>query len=277
MSANSERSFEDGAPINENFGFDPENNWLLAPEYQYGAVFTTATGSTITEDMTFRIVNIGTGKTYSWDKKMACSDIAPVNCLSWDTTDSISIDPVTKIATLGDEWTQSFLFVDLGQAAFNDTSGTFTAPLSYLTLADVANSSGWLTTGTAVEPLSHMLLIAEELGAGIGVLQLPTASGAGNAFPSPTLWGYNSMLMPGNNVCGTSYSWSGFGDPHGLAIFTSQASGKPMGLLLDYSKQCAAVVDMKDFLAAAESTNAGETNIVSASTSTAFLRFIKKQ
>jgi len=266
-----------GIPISENFGFDPENNWLLAPEYQAGLPFTAATGSTVTQDMTFRIVNIGTGKTYSWDKKMACADIDPVNCWSWETTDSISIDPVTKIATMGEEWTQAFLFVDLGQASFNDTTNTFTAPFSYLGLTDVANSNLWLTTGTAVEPLSHMLLIAEELGSGIGVLQLPTASGAGNAFPSPAPWSYNSMLMPSNNVCGTGYSWGGFGDPHGLAIFTSQASGKPMGLLLDYSKQCAAVVDMKDFLAAAKSTNAGETNIVSASTPTTFLRFIKTQ
>jgi hypothetical protein len=262
-------------PINENFGFDPEKNWILSPEYSPNDTFTAMDGTTFTEDMTFRIVNIGNGKTYSWTKKMTCSDIDPVNCSSWSTTDSISIDPVTKIATMGEEWTNSFLFVDLSQAVFNDTDNTFTAPSTYLPLHDVASEYNWLTTGTAVEPLSHILLVAEELGKGIGVLQLPSSSGTGGAFPAPSAWNYNTMLMPDNDVCGTGYSWYAFGDPHGLAIFTSQVDNKPMGLLLDGSKQCAAIIDLEAFLAAPKSTATGETNIVSATTSTAFIKFIK--
>ncbi len=227
------------ATVNENFSYNPQKNWILNPEYNTPAKFW--------------IIDVNSDKAYSWDTTIDCSSLDPnnTNCSLWEI-DSISIDTTTGIAIMSDEWKLNYILVDLGQANFNPTTNTFTAPYA---MVYMQNTSDTRYTGTAIEPNSHIAFLEEEFGNGIAVLQLPSSSGSGGTFPTPASWSYNSLSMLPNDVCDASpgdgtanYWWSNPGDPHGLSIFTGSNNGVAYGIAISKSKDCIAIVNLQKFL-----------------------------
>lgn len=238
-------------PINENIGFDASRNWVITPEYDGFGSYTKQDGTIVRNEATMRIVNIETDDIYEWDKKILCSDLveAGESC-SWRETDAASIDLGTGMIALQEESVRATVLIDMSQASFDSTTKTFTAPHEYVPLENISAR----TPGGAIEPSSHILFMEQEFGRGIAVLQLPDVGGSGSTFPTPTAgWEYNSANVPSNTVCNRS-SWSNAGDPHGLAIFTGVVAGKAFGLLINGTKDCVALVDLKGLLDAPKAT-----------------------
>ncbi len=226
----------------ENFGYDPVNDMIISPEYE------------TTNDYLW-VVNVTRGKVYRWSKRMVDTNTDPVNGLpeltsdnvSSLTADAVSVDPSTGLVTIGHEWSPLLLIVNMNAATFNDSTGTFDAPYAVVPLRGVYSSGNLLTTGMVIEPTSHIMFLEEEFGDAIGAVQLPSAAAAG----SVSVTSYTSAEIPtATAYCpGLSY-WDNVGDPHGLSSFTSIIGGKPMGLLIDGSKSCMAIIDLKALLAA---------------------------
>ncbi len=76
---------------------------------------------------------------------------------------------------------------------------------------------------------------------------------------SVSVTSYTSAEIPTpTTYCPSLSSWSNVGAPHGLSSFTSIIGGKPMGLLIDWSKQCMAIVDLEGLLAAPKEASTNE-------------------
>ncbi|WP_461829063.1 CARDB domain-containing protein [Aquifex sp.] len=238
------------ASINENFAYDPQRDWILNPEY-----YVPFGGSA-----KFWIIDVTNDKVYSWDKEISCANLDPNNLqCRFSELDSISIDISTGISIIADESFLTYLLVDLGQANFNTSNNTFSAPY---TIAYLENTSALRYTGTAIEPTTHIAFMEEEFGNGIAVLQLPSASGSNGTFPVPTNWEYNSLNLTTNDVCDSNpgdgngiYGWSNPGDPHGLSVFTASNNGVAYGIAISDTKDCIAVVDLQKFLNAPKAPN----------------------
>lgn len=232
----------------ENFGYDPVNNIIYSPEY-------AGSGSTTTTDEYLWVINVNKGKVYRWVKRMVDTSTDPTNGISEFvsaglgsmTADAVSTDPSTGLVSLGNEWFPLLLVLNMNAATFNDAAGTFDAPYSVIPLQNVYSPTSWLTTGMVIEPASHVMFLEEEFGDGIGAAQLPSSAAAG----SVTITSYTSAQIPAPTAyCPLLSSWTNVGDPHGLSAFTAVIGGKPMGLLIDGTDACLAIVDLDGLLAA---------------------------
>ncbi len=229
----------------ENFGYDPVKNRIYSPEY----------GSGYTNSYLW-VIDVNTGKIYHWNKRMVDTTVDSANGLpeltglyiTQLTPDAASIDAATGILTLGHEWTPLLLVLNMNAATFNDSTSTFDAPYTVIPLQSVYSPTTWLTTGMVIEPSSHVLFLEEEFGDGIGAATLPTTASGG----SVTVTSYTSAQIPTTvgTYCPAISSWMSVGDPHGLSAFTAIIGGKPMGLLVDETASCMAIVDLKGLLAA---------------------------
>jgi hypothetical protein len=238
----------------ENFGYDPINNRIYSPEYE-------------TTNNYLWVVDVTKGKNYRWNKKMVDTTTDPVNGLpeldgitSSLTADAVSVDPSTGLVTIGHEWIPLLLVINMNAAVFNDTTSTFDAPYAVIPLQNVYSPASLLTTGMVVEPSSHIMFLEEEFGDAIGAAQFPSTAAAG----SVTITSYTSAQIPTpTTVCPTLPLWSNVGDPHGLSSFTAVIDGKPMGLLIDGSKVCMAIVDLNGLLAAPKGTGTSANQVSS--------------
>jgi hypothetical protein len=178
------------------------------------------------------------------DEEQGLQSLADAGITGAMVADSAAVDPTTGIVTIGDEYTQGLLILNLETADFNDTTGTFSA-LDNAVVLDYPNSQ-YFTTGQAIEPVSHLLFMEDEFGSSMGVAQLPEA--VSSQPPALSRWVGAQIPLPGD-ACPNVIRWSNVGDPHGLAIFTSNSSGEdPKGLLIDSTKRCAAVVSLQALL-----------------------------
>ncbi len=236
----------------ENFGYDPVNNRIYSPEYADG-------GSITSTDEYLWVIDVNKSKVYHWSKRMvdtntdATNGIPELNSTGIGslTADAVSVDPSTGLVTIGHEWTPLLLIVNMNAAVFNDSTGTFDAPYAVVPLQNVYSPGSLLTTGMVIEPTSHIMFLEEEFGDAIGAAQMPSSAAAG----SVTITSYTSAQIPTpTTVCPSLSSWSNVGDPHGLSAFTAVIGGKPMGLLIDGSKSCLAIVDLQGLLAAPKGT-----------------------
>jgi len=232
----------DRAFTTENFGFDSVHDLVISPEYE-------------TENAYLWIIDLDNHRSYRWTHRLVGLDTDPDHGL--DTlaapmvADSASIDPTTRVVTIGDEFTTTLLVLDLSDASFDDAAGTFTDD-SYqvVQLANVASTAGLLTTGQAIDPTNHVLFLEEEFGAGIGVVSLPDRPGGSIAFEDRA---YTSALVPDASAfCPDVFRWSNVGDPHGLSLFTGHVDGREKGLLIDQTKSCLAIIDLDSFVATPE-------------------------
>lgn len=230
----------------ENFGYDPVSNLIYSPEYADGGTITST-------DEYLWAANITTGKLYHWVYRMVDTNADPVNGIpelvstgiGSMTADAVAVDPSTGIMAIGHEWTPLLILLNMNAAVFTDTTGTFNAPYAVIPLQNVYSPSGYLTTGMVIEPSSHIMFLEEEFGDAIGAAQLPTTTTSG----SITITSYTSAQLPTpTTMCPTLSSWSNVGDPHGLSVFTAVIAGEPMGLLIDGSDSCLAIVDLHKLL-----------------------------
>jgi hypothetical protein len=225
----------------ENFSFDPKRRLIISPEYNSGS------------DQHLYLINVDTGIIYRWVNRMVSSDrdeefgldsLADIG-LSTMTSDSAAVDPSTGVVTIGNEGKDVLLLLNLAAAIFDDANNTFDAPDSVLELEKIAASR--LSTGQAIEPVSHLLFLENESKSAMGVVELPTNTSAGTLETGNYI---SADIPPPADACPGVFSWTNVGDPHGLAIFTSNTIGSsPKGLLINSRKTCAAVVDLKLFLA----------------------------
>lgn len=239
----------------ENFGYDPVNNRIFSPEYN-------------TTNNYVWVINVNSGKIYRWDKRMVDTNTDPAYGLPELTSqgipsltaDAVSVDPSTGLMTIGHEWTPLLLIFNMNAATFSDSTGTFEAPYDVTPLQNVYSPSGYLTTGMVIEPSSHIMFLEGEFGDDIGAAQMPSSAAAG----SVTVTSYTSAQLPTpTTYCPTLSSWSNVGDPHGLSAFTAIVGGKPMGLLIDGTKACLAIVDLNGLLAAPKGTGTSANQVSS--------------
>ncbi len=232
----------------ENFGYDPVNNRIYSPEYADG-------GSVTSTDEYLWVIDVNTSKVYHWSKRMVDTTTDPVYGLpelvstgiGSMTADAVAVDPSTGLMTIGHEWTPLLLALNMSAATFSDSTATFDAPYAVVPLQNVYSPSGYLTTGMVIEPSSHIMFLEGEFGDDIGAAQMPIASTPG----SFTITSYTSAQMPTpTTVCPSVSTWSNVGDPHGLSAFTAVINNQPMGLLIDSSKTCLAIVDLNKLLSA---------------------------
>jgi len=216
----------------ENFAYDVENNWIIAPSYvQYPP--------------SIQIIDLNNNTVYKYSGNIPFSE-----------PDAAAVDPVTKIAIITDEDSADFVAMNLKEAKFDSTAKTFTAPATQF------QAQGYppRMTGASIELTTHILFLNEEFGTGIGIMQLPTAAISG----APTLSGFKYGIID-QTLPDSSY-WYNNGDPHGIAVFASIVDNKPFGFLLSDSKKYLAQIDLSAFLAKTETNPTSTPGLVDVST-----------
>ncbi len=225
-------------PVGENFGFlaqPTSTSYILAPEY----------ATTANRTRKLRVINVETGKTYTWDKNTdSTTDLGTdAGFIANQEIDAVAVDWKTKIIALTGERDNRFLLIDFAQAVFNDTTGTFSAPFQ----ATAPNDSNLnRLSDVAITTSGNLLLGHSELSSEIGALQLPTASGTQGTFAKGTgVLGYVDLNASNldRSACGTGYYFYGKGDPHGLSLYTALDTTQK-GLIIDDKNACAAIVDL---------------------------------
>jgi hypothetical protein len=258
-------------PVGENFGFLPQPNgesFIIAPEYEPNA-----------GNRKLRVVNLETGKVYVWTKNTdSVADLGAdaSNFQRWEV-DAAAIDINTKMITLTTEDSADFLLVDFGQATFDQTALTFSAPFKVAKPNAATNVPR--QTDVAVSTTGDVLLSHGEGTGDLGVLQLPTAAGSGGNFPAGVgALGTFQLNDPNfdHSACGTSYFFIGKMDPHGLGLYAGVDQGQ-RGLIVDNDNSCAAVVDLAAMLAAPR--QAADPNAIDTTNSAvkAAVKFVKLQ
>jgi hypothetical protein len=237
-------------PVSENFSLLPGkvftklagNSFLISPDYDY--VYVSSTQS---NQRKLRVVNLDTGVTSLWDKDTASvNDLgAGSSSMVYSEVDSVAVDPVTGMIVMAFESGNNLLMVDFGQAVFNASNNTFSAPLKINSATSGVSSR---QTGVAVTSKGSLAFTTEEFSSTIGATQLATQTGTGGVFSTGTgtmgiLNLSASQFNLSTSACAMS-SWSGKGDPHGMGLFTS-LTNTPVGISLNSTNTCAAIIDLK--------------------------------
>ncbi|MDO8518619.1 MAG: hypothetical protein Q7T11_00460 [Deltaproteobacteria bacterium] len=237
----------------ENFSYDAVDNWVISPEYDSGNNYLW-------------LIDVDTDTIYRWETNLVDISVDATNGIDGLLTnlglsemaepDAAAIDPTTKILSLSDESAMGIVAINLGAAVFDDTADTFTAPATAIEFESI----GTRLPGLGVEASSHLLFLEEEFSSGMGVAALPTSVSTSSGAISVT--DYNWASVPdASATCPDVSFWTNAGDPHGLALFTGVIDDKPKGLLINdtgLTKNCAAVVDLEDFLAATKTTGTNQ-------------------
>lgn len=264
-------------PVGENFALLPQAagiSYIVAPEYDPAA-----------GNRKLRMINLENNKSYVWTKSTDnLTDLgADANNFQYSDVDAAAVDLSTGMVVLSTESSADMMLIDFKQASFNETSLTFAAPHTIKKpLSSVSRQ-----TDVSISTKDSLLLTHGEFTGDVGVMQLPLASGTAGAFPanSNTLGVFSlndAALTTARSACaataGSSYSFSGKGDPHGLSLFTGLDVSQK-GLIIDSSNSCAAIVDLKGLSTAARKTTAGSESQIdtSAAAFAPLVKFVKLQ
>lgn len=251
-------------PVGENFAFLPQTGGasvIVAPEYLPNG-----------GQRKLRVVDLDAGKVYAWDKNTdSVADLgAAGSAFQTSEIDAAAIDASTRTIALSTEDSAAFLLVDFGQAVFDPTALTFSAPFA-LALPDPATPAPRLPD-LAISTSGSILLSHEESGSIVGVTQLPTVWGSGGPGALGLL-DLNDAALD-HSPCGASFVFTGKGDPHGLSLYAGLDGGQ-RGLVIDASNSCAAVLDLvglRDAPHSAADPNRIDSSAVGVST---MVRFVK--
>ncbi len=227
--------------VTENFTYDAVNNRIISPEYDTANNFLW-------------VIDLASDKVYRWTNRMVDVLVDAANGLTGFNSvfsfgfeaDSAAYDSSTGVLALADESANGLLTVNLNVAVYDGATNTFTAPYTVNPMDDV----GSRLPGIAAESSNHYLFMEEELGGdGVGVAALPTVAGSGDTLVTNYIW----ATIPSPQVtCAADFFWANAGDPHGLALYTSVISGRSKGLLINGTKDCAAIIDLKGLLDSAK-------------------------
>ena len=251
-------------PVGENFAFLPQTSGasvIVAPEYLPNG-----------GQRKLRVVDLDAGKVYAWDKNTdSVADLgAAGSAFQTSEVDAAAIDASTRTIALSSEDSAAFLLVDFGQAVFDPTALTFSAPFAFA-LPDPATPAPRLPD-LAISTSGSILLSHEESGSTVGVTQLPTAWGSGGPGALGLL-DLNDAALD-HSACGTSFVFAGKGDPHGLSLYAGLDGGQ-RGLVIDASNSCAAVLDLVGLRDAPHSATDPNRIDSSAAGVSAMVRFVK--
>lgn len=235
-------------PVGENFGFLPQptkSSFVIAPEYEPNNT-----------KRKLRVINLDTQKVYTWDKNT--DSIADLGATATDFVggeiDAAAADINTGMISLTSEFTSDSLLVDFGQAKFDDTALSFTAPFLLNRPAnpssfDLGGSAG--LTDVAISSSGSIQLLHGEFSSNIGITKLADKAGTANTFPTGTgtlhAFDLNNPALD-RSACGPSYLFSGKGDPHGLGLYAGLDNGQ-RGLIVDADNTCYAIIDLVGMLA----------------------------
>ena len=219
-------------PPSENFAFDSVRQRIIAPFYDCSEASNSAgslpfcndykapDGTPMTDGLV--IIDLADANTvYLYQDPTAEKPSSPVG----GEPDSAGVDSTTGIAVVPSESGDYQNILDLSQAKFDKASKTVTAPHQYI------REQGF--TGIAVDPTAHFGFWEEEHSEDVGLANLNDAKN-GNAK-------FVHALMPA--VPGGS-TWSNMGDPHGIAVATGLADGRPVGFVVNSERTWVARVDL---------------------------------
>jgi hypothetical protein len=236
-------------PVGENFAFLPQpagSSYIIAPEYEPNG-----------GQRKLRVVNVDTAKTYVWTKNTdSVADLGAAGAIFESSeVDAAAVDINTKMIAMSAESGGDFLLVDFGQATFDETALTFSAPFA-IAAPNPATSVSRLTA-VANSTQGSILLSHGEADSNIGVVQLPTSAGNSGTFTGVAgplgVFDLNDAGFD-RTPCGASYRFSGKFDPHGLGLYAGLDNGQ-RGLIVDSSNSCAALIDLAGMIAAAHSAS----------------------
>lgn len=228
------------AAPSENFGFDAQRGYLIAPFYgchlshdAAGAELTfcddyknTLAGDEIITDGV-NVIDLSDNSVLTFVMGGVPFPGSPLG----GEPDSAGSDPSTGLAVIPSEGNRRSNVLDLSKAVFDKAAKTFTAPL---TVFDPLEHDCVAVAGAS----SHYAFWLREVTSTIAVTDLSTlASGR-----QPV-----SALMP--NVPG-DVPFVGYTDPHGIAASVGIADGKPRGFLAHDDRRWVARVDLKGLFAA---------------------------
>jgi hypothetical protein len=223
----------------ENFALDTTNEKLYAPFYNctgQGATpptcATTLDGDDAGTAMVagLDVIDLTSGTVYTYRDLSNPNPSSPFG----SSPDSAGIDPTTQLLFIPDEFGQQYA-LDFSKAVFDKATNSVTAPHEMM-----ANQS---FEGVAVEPTKHFGFWEHEYANNIGVLNLAGFAITGDVDASDdgteAVAGFVASTMPDTpalhgTVAADSTSWSNSGDPHGMAVATGIANGKPVAFLVDY-------------------------------------------
>ncbi|HLK38756.1 MAG TPA: hypothetical protein VKU41_18465 [Polyangiaceae bacterium] len=238
------------APPSENFGFDSVHERIIAPFYECSASTLLGDGGSVvmpsscngpvgpdggamTDGLSVIDLSDDTVYTYenpAWGIPDDAGNFGPLadpNAPVGTEPDSAAIDPTSGVAVIPSEGSSLQSVIDFSKAQFNKAAKTVTAPQQMI--------PGLSLEGVAIEYTSHLAFWEGEHSQDVAVANL-TQANAGS-----TAWVHGLMPpLPG----GTQTSFSNLGDPHGIAVTTSNTSSGPVGFVVDAGLQWVARVDL---------------------------------
>jgi hypothetical protein len=252
-------------PPSENFGFDSANHRILAPFYEctgslapttytpppFCGNYTDLGGNLMTDGL--NIIDLADNDTvYTYQDPTAADPTQPLG----SEPDSAAADPTTGKIVVPSEGQLYEYVVDLSKATFDKTTLSVTAPHVVID-ASYADEM----TGVAVEPSSHIAFFESEGGGDMGVADLTKTTAPMSSYVHAFL-----PLLP------DSTGWSNITDPHGIAVTTAMAGGRPVGFLVNYMYNWVARIDLQKLLSLPTTTVLGsEKDVADASPAVTYL------
>ncbi len=254
-------------PPSENFGFDSANHRILAPFYEctgslspttyqpppFCTSYTDQAGDPMTDGL--NIIDLADNNTvYTYQDPTATDPAEPLG----PEPDSAAADPTSGKIVVPSEGQLYEYVVDLSKATFDKTTKTVTAP--HVTID--ANGGNEMT-GVAIEPSSHIAFFESEGGTDMGAANLSTATAAMSKYVHADLPALPDVT-----------TWFNISDPHGIAVTTAMAGGRPVGFLVNDAYHWVARVDLQKLLSlptTADSYDPSQLDVADASAAVTFL------
>ncbi len=248
-----------GEAISGNFGYDPENNRILSPNYQIVNLKHFQTGTPH-----YQIIDVSGGTTFDlsdnndfFNAKGNCNtatgstqrDALP-DSAAYDVTTGIAYGTFRSPSDCvgAANLVEDIALFDLTQASFDAGTGTWSTSAKQIqTLTEMTDLSNGIT-GIAIVPGQSLALVADRFertggAGGFGALSLPTTSGSG----IPAIQDWVQAELPADP---SGKPWAMSYMPNGLTAYVSPNNGKGMGVIINRKRTYAAVIDIAALLAA---------------------------
>ena len=229
-------------PVQENLVFLSRANgtsYIVAPEREIS----------VSRTRKLRVVDVDAGRVYVWNKNTdSLVDLGSEGRnFQSQAVNAAAVDTKTGMIVLATDNSADFMLIDFGQATFDTSTLTFSAPFAFAK-PNPATAVGRLSN-VAVSTQGSILLSqgertqASETGANVGVTQLPTTLGAGGAgIGALAVLDLNDAALD-RSPCGAGYVFIGKSQTLGASLFAGIDDGR-RGVVTDTTNTCAALIDL---------------------------------